>query len=81
MLPNYHASAMAGLKDGTLSYGLQRLDHAVSNVPNLFEAVDYLSNALGLHEFSEFTTEDVGTGTCMSCICCTFLSLLDTTQP
>jgi len=66
MLPNYKPSAMAGLKDGPLSYGLQRLDHAVSNVPNMFDAVDYLANALGLHEFSEFTAEDVGTGTCIS---------------
>jgi len=61
MLPNYTPSPRAGLKDGPMSYGLHRLDHAVSNVPNLFEAVDYLQNALGLHEFSEFTAEDVGT--------------------
>ena len=33
----------------------------VSNVPSLFEAVDYLCDDLGLHEFSEFTAEDVGT--------------------
>mmetsp|Transcript_27648 Transcript_27648/g.38090 ORF Transcript_27648/g.38090 Transcript_27648/m.38090 type:complete len:385 (+) Transcript_27648:221-1375(+) len=43
------------------SYGLQRIDHVVSNVPNLFEAVDYLMNAIGLHEFSEFTADDIGT--------------------
>ena len=43
------------------SFGLQRVDHVVSNVPNLFEAVDYLTAAIGLHEFSEFTAEDVGT--------------------
>lgn len=42
-------------------YSLVRLDHAVSNVPKLFEAVDYLVNATGFHEFSEFTAEDVGT--------------------
>jgi len=61
MLPNYTVNPRAGLKDGPMSYGLLRLDHAVSNVPVLFEAVDYLQNALGLHEFSEFTAEDVGT--------------------
>lgn len=61
VLPNYVASPYAGLKDGVVSYGLRRLDHAVSNVPKLFEAVDYLMGALGLHEFSEFTAEDVGT--------------------
>lgn len=43
------------------SYGLVRADHIVSNVPNLFETVDYLMGAIGLHEFSEFTAEDVGT--------------------
>lgn len=30
------------------SYGLQRLDHAVGNVPNLFEATDYLMRATGV---------------------------------
>jgi 4-hydroxyphenylpyruvate dioxygenase len=43
------------------SCGLQRIDHIVSNVPHLFTAVDYLMNATGFHEFSEFTAEDVGT--------------------
>jgi 4-hydroxyphenylpyruvate dioxygenase len=61
MLPNYKASPTAGMKDGVLSYGIHRLDHAVSNVPNLFEAVDYMMKATGVHEFSEFTAEDVGT--------------------
>ncbi|KAL6041126.1 4-hydroxyphenylpyruvate dioxygenase [Balamuthia mandrillaris] len=44
-----------------LCYGLQRLDHAVSNVPKLLEAVDYLATATGFHKFAEFTAEDVGT--------------------
>lgn len=43
------------------SLGLERIDHIVSNVPKLFEAVDYLMAATGFHEFSEFTAEDVGT--------------------
>ena len=42
-------------------FSLRRLDHAVSNVPKLFEAVDYLCGVTGFHEFSEFTAEDVGT--------------------
>lgn len=41
--------------------GIERADHIVSNVPELFPAVDYLMNSLGFHEFSEFTAEDVGT--------------------
>ena len=61
MLPNYAPSPMAGLKDGIVSYGLQRLDHAVSNVPSLFAAVDKVMAEIGFHEFSEFTAEDVGT--------------------
>jgi hypothetical protein len=43
------------------SLGLERMDHIVNNVPNLFEAIDYFMNATGFHEFSEFTAEDVGT--------------------
>lgn len=43
------------------TYGLRRVDHCVSNVPNLFDATDYLNKAIGFHEFSEFTAEDVGT--------------------
>ena len=56
-LPNYEELLPAVNN----SYGLERIDHVVSNVPNLFEAVDYLMQAIGLHEFSEFTAEDVGT--------------------
>ena len=43
------------------TYGLRRIDHCVSNVPNLFDATDYLTKSIGFHEFSEFTAEDVGT--------------------
>jgi 4-hydroxyphenylpyruvate dioxygenase len=56
-LPNYEPIKVAK----SLSMGLERIDHVVSNVPNLFEAVDYFMNATGFHEFSEFTAEDVGT--------------------
>jgi len=44
-----------------LCYGLTRLDHAVGNVHDLLETVDYISSFTGFHEFAEFTAEDVGT--------------------
>jgi 4-hydroxyphenylpyruvate dioxygenase len=44
-----------------INYGLDRVDHIVSNVPNLFQAVDYVMGTTGFHEFAEFTAEDVGT--------------------
>lgn len=44
-----------------LSFGIERLDHAVGNVPNLLETVDYIMGFTGFHEFAEFTAEDVGT--------------------
>lgn len=44
-----------------INYGITRLDHAVTNVPNLFHAVDHIMGYSGLHEFAEFTSEDVGT--------------------
>ncbi|RHY36960.1 hypothetical protein DYB34_008737 [Aphanomyces astaci] len=44
-----------------VSIGLQRLDHAVGNVPNLMEAVNDICGFTGWHEFAEFTTDDVGT--------------------
>ena len=44
-----------------LDYGIARLDHAVGNVPNLLDAVNYIAQFTGFHEFAEFTTEDVGT--------------------
>ncbi|KAK9818981.1 hypothetical protein WJX81_007343 [Elliptochloris bilobata] len=43
------------------SYGLQRLDHAVGNVPRLLEVIDYLAAFTGFHDFAEFTAEDIGT--------------------
>ncbi len=55
-LPNYENVASPDI-----SFGIRRIDHCVSNVPKLFEAVDYLMGYTGFHEFSEFTAADVGT--------------------
>ncbi|DAZ96141.1 TPA: hypothetical protein N0F65_008720 [Lagenidium giganteum] len=44
-----------------VSIGIERIDHCVGNVPKLIEAVEYVMNFTGFHEFAEFTTEDVGT--------------------
>lgn len=40
-----------------LNYGLQRLDHAVGNVPNLQEVSSYLMKATGFHKYMEFTSQ------------------------
>ncbi|KAG8469186.1 hypothetical protein KFE25_007704 [Diacronema lutheri] len=56
-LPGY-APTGAALDE---TYGFVRLDHVVSNVAQLLPAVDYLIKAVGLHQFAEFTAEDVGT--------------------
>jgi 4-hydroxyphenylpyruvate dioxygenase len=55
-LPNY-----AKVHSPDINYGLTRIDHCVTNVPKLFDTVDYLIGMVGFHEFSEFTAEDVGT--------------------
>ena len=55
-LPN-----MTPVNTPDINYGLTRMDHIVTNVPVLFDAVDYLIGAAGLHEFAEFTADDVGT--------------------
>lgn len=57
VLPNYEVVPVTK----SHSFGLDRIDHIVSNVPKLFEAIDYMMAATGFHEFSEFTAEDVGT--------------------
>jgi 4-hydroxyphenylpyruvate dioxygenase len=44
-----------------INYGLDRIDHIVTNVPVLFDVVDHLMGVIGLHEFAEFTAADVGT--------------------
>jgi hypothetical protein len=56
-LPNY----VTVKHDSLYTFGIHRIDHIVCNVPNLFEAVDYLMKSIGFHEFSEFTAEDIGT--------------------
>lgn len=45
------------MESAPLSYGLQRLDHAVGNVPNMQETLDYIVRATGFHYFAEFTAE------------------------
>jgi len=55
-LPNYET-----VEGPDFSYGLERLDHAVTNVANLFDAVDYMMAITGFHEFAEFVAADVGT--------------------
>jgi len=44
-----------------ISYGLERLDHAVGNVPQLLPVANYIMRFTGFHEFAEFTAEDIGT--------------------
>jgi 4-hydroxyphenylpyruvate dioxygenase len=56
-VPGYETVANAP----QVSYGLQRLDHAVGNVPELMPAIEYLAGCTGFHEFAEFVAEDVGT--------------------
>ena len=56
-LPGYVA---AGKPDAP-TFGIQRMDHIVGNVPDLLSNVDHMIAATGFHEFAEFTAEDVGT--------------------
>ena len=58
-LPGYKDVDLEGREP--LTYGLQRLDHAVGNVEDLLKAVDYIVGFTGMHQFAEFTAEDVGT--------------------
>ena len=60
-MPGYHGVAVSPAGGAPLCYGLRRVDHAVGNVPNLLEAVDYITGFTGMHEFAEFTSADVGT--------------------
>jgi len=55
-LPNYEP-----VQSVPLSYGIIRVDHAVGNVENLEEAIEYVAKFTGFHRFAEFTAEDVGT--------------------
>ena len=59
-LPGVQGPYLAGYQyvDSTpISYGIQRVDHAVGNVHHLHETLDYLKALSGFHEFAEFTTE------------------------
>lgn len=59
-LPHLHP--MKGMMGGKRpSFGLQRFDHAVGNVPDLRAAQARIAKFTGFHEFAEFTPEDVGT--------------------
>lgn len=42
-----------------ISYGIQRVDHAASNVASLADSMTYLGKFTGFHEFSEYTAEDL----------------------
>lgn len=48
-------------EEDVISYGLERFDHAVGNVPDLIATRDYIMACTGFHEFAEFVAEDVGT--------------------
>ncbi|GAX28478.1 4-hydroxyphenylpyruvate dioxygenase [Fistulifera solaris] len=56
-----HLSPVEGKMADRETFGLQRFDHAVGNVPNLYEALTHIQKFTGFHEFAEFTPEDVGT--------------------
>jgi 4-hydroxyphenylpyruvate dioxygenase len=60
-LPNYVSVPQPPMGNRQHNIGIERIDHCVSNVHELLPAVEYLQKALGLHEFGEFTTDDVGT--------------------
>jgi len=63
-LPGYEATEgwTSGEARGDAdTFGIARLDHAVGNVPDLLEVVNYISGFTGFHEFAEFTADDVGT--------------------
>lgn len=61
ILPNYAPSPTLNNAYQQPNYGLQRIDHAVGNVPDLLETLQQISTFTGFHEFAEFTSEDVGT--------------------
>lgn len=56
-----HLAPLDGALANRKTFGIYRVDHAVGNVPNLFEAHNRIAKFTGFHEFAEFTTEDVGT--------------------
>jgi len=56
-----HLSPMEGRLADRTTFGIRRIDHAVGNVPDLFQAHNRIKKFTGFHEFAEFTPEDVGT--------------------
>lgn len=56
-----HLAPMKGRISQKDTFGLERIDHAVGNVPDLLAALNYVSEFTGFHEFAEFTPEDIGT--------------------
>ena len=61
MLPNYKSISTPITSTVDTTFGILRLDHSVSNVPHLFDAIDYMTAATGFHEFAEFCSADIGT--------------------
>jgi 4-hydroxyphenylpyruvate dioxygenase len=51
--------AVAAAQSST--FGLERMDHIVGNVPILHHTRRYIEQMTGYHEFAEFTSQDVGT--------------------
>jgi len=61
---SYKGGFMPGYQDRErpdVSFGLFRIDHIVSNCPDLLELTDFAMKMMGLHEFGEFVAADVGT--------------------
>uniref|UniRef100_A0A7S4BIP0 4-hydroxyphenylpyruvate dioxygenase n=1 Tax=Chrysotila carterae TaxID=13221 RepID=A0A7S4BIP0_CHRCT len=57
-LPGYVASLP---RSSARTFGIERIDHLVGNVPKLEQTRQYLETLSGFHEFAEFTADDVGT--------------------
>ena len=56
-----HLSPITGKIAKRPTFGIQCIDHAVGNVPNLLATLTHLASFTGFHEFAEFTADDVGT--------------------
>lgn len=56
-----HLSPTTGKMAERPTFGIQRIDHAVGNVPNLLTTLTHVASFTGFHEFAEFTADDVGT--------------------
>ena len=56
-----HLNPVEGKMAERKTFGLRRIDHAVGNVPNLFDTLADISAFTGFHDFAEFASEDVGT--------------------